>query len=100
MGSLSVVPDGVTVARLEAWVLRFAELIAAHRSELTDLDSAIGDADHGINMERGMRAVSDKLDTAPPATVDELFKLVGMTLVSSVGGAVLSHPTRCHVWMP
>ncbi len=79
--------DVVTVARLEAWVRRFADLIAAHRSQLTDLDSAIGDADHGINMDRGMQAVRAKLDTEPQATLDELFKLVGMTLVSSVGGA-------------
>jgi phosphoenolpyruvate---glycerone phosphotransferase subunit DhaL len=87
MGSLSVATDVVTMARLEAWVRRFAELISSHRSELTDLDSAIGDADHGINMDRGMQAVRAKLDTEPPATLDELFKLIGMTLVSSVGGA-------------
>ena len=79
--------DSVTMARLEAWVRRFAELIAAHRSQLTDLDSAIGDADHGINMDRGMQAVRAKLDTEPQATLDELFKSVGMTLVTSVGGA-------------
>jgi phosphoenolpyruvate---glycerone phosphotransferase subunit DhaL len=87
MGSLSVAADVVTMARLDAWVRRFAELIGSHRSELTDLDSAIGDADHGINMDRGMQAVRAKLDTEPPATLDELFKLIGMTLVSSVGGA-------------
>ncbi len=77
----------VTVARLNAWMRRFADLIAEHRSHLTELDSAIGDADHGINMDRGMQAVRDKLDADPPAAADELFKLVGMTLVSSVGGA-------------
>ena len=60
---MSVAADVVTVARLEAWVRRFADLIAAHRSQLTDLDSAIGDADHGINMDRGMQAVRAKLDT-------------------------------------
>jgi phosphoenolpyruvate---glycerone phosphotransferase subunit DhaL len=84
---MSVAADVVTAARLEAWVRRFAELIATHRSELTELDSAIGDADHGINMDRGMQAVRAKLDTEPRATLDEMFKLVGMTLVSSVGGA-------------
>jgi len=87
MGSVTVAADVVTVARLKAWVRRFAELIATHRSELTELDSAIGDADHGINMDRGMQAVRAKLDTESPTTLDELFKLVGMTLVSSVGGA-------------
>jgi phosphoenolpyruvate---glycerone phosphotransferase subunit DhaL len=65
----------------------FADLIAEHRTYLTELDSAIGDADHGINMDRGMQAVRQKLDANPPAAADELFKLVGMTLVSSVGGA-------------
>jgi phosphoenolpyruvate---glycerone phosphotransferase subunit DhaL len=82
-----VTAEGVTVAQLNAWMRRFAELIAEHRSYLTELDSAIGDADHGINMDRGMQAVRQKLDADPPAAADELFKLVGMTLVSSVGGA-------------
>lgn len=77
----------VTVALLDAWVRRFGDLVAEQRGHLTDLDSAIGDADHGINMDRGMRAVRDKLDATPLGTADELFKLVGMTLVSSVGGA-------------
>jgi dihydroxyacetone kinase-like protein len=77
----------VTVDQLAAWVRRFAELVAEHRAELTELDSAIGDADHGINMDRGMQAVLTKVDAAPAGTADELLKLVGMTLVSSVGGA-------------
>ena len=79
--------DAVTVAQLEAWVRAFGRLVADHKAELTELDSAIGDADHGINMDRGMRAVAEKLDTAPPAAADELGKTVGMALVSSVGGA-------------
>jgi dihydroxyacetone kinase-like protein len=79
--------DVVTVAQLEAWVRRFAELVAEHRADLTELDSAIGDADHGINMDRGMQAVIEKLDASPVGAADELFKSVGMTLVSSVGGA-------------
>ena len=77
----------VPVARLEEWVRRFAELVAEHRSELTELDSAIGDADHGVNMVRGMRAVCSKLDDTTTGAADELFKLVGMTLISSIGGA-------------
>ena len=79
--------DVVTVTQLEAWVRRFADLIAENRAHLTELDSAIGDADHGINMDRGMQAVLGKLDAASPGAADELFKLVGMTLVSSIGGA-------------
>jgi dihydroxyacetone kinase-like protein len=82
-----VTTDVVTVAQLEAWLRKFADLVAEHRIELTELDSAIGDADHGINMDRGMQAVLDKLDATPINAADELFKTVGMTLVSSIGGA-------------
>src|ERR1700741_3103192 len=79
--------QAVTVQSLEAWARRFADVISEQRAYLTELDSAIGDADHGINMDRGMQAVLSKLDAAPPSAADELFKLVGMTLVSSIGGA-------------
>lgn len=65
----------------------FADVIAEHKEELTALDSAIGDADHGINMNRGMQAAVAKLDGHAPADVGALFKTVGMTLVSTVGGA-------------
>ena len=77
----------VKVQQLEEWIRAFAALVSEQKGYLTELDSAIGDADHGINMDRGMRAVLDKLDSTPSATADELFKLVGLTLVSSVGGA-------------
>ncbi|MBG6108513.1 dihydroxyacetone kinase subunit DhaL [Frigoribacterium sp. CG_9.8] len=77
----------VTLESLVAWLARFAELMAENRSYLTELDSAIGDADHGSNMARGMAAVMAKCDATPSAAVDELFKQVGMTLVTSVGGA-------------
>jgi dihydroxyacetone kinase-like protein len=76
-----------TLAQMESWIRTFAGLVAQHKAQLTDLDAAIGDADHGINMDRGMRAVADKLDVTRAGAADELFKLVGMTLVSSVGGA-------------
>jgi dihydroxyacetone kinase-like protein len=79
--------EPVAVERLDAWVRRFGDLVAEQRAYLTDLDSAIGDADHGINMDRGMHAVREQLDAGRPGTADELFKTVGMTLVSSVGGA-------------
>ena len=78
----------VSLATLTAWLAGFRDLVTENRDYLTELDSAIGDADHGANMARGMAAVLDKLDSSEPAaTVDELFKGVGMTLVSSVGGA-------------
>ena len=77
----------VTVQQLEDWIRAFAALVSEQKGYLTELDSAIGDADHGINMERGMRAVIAKLADTPPANAEDLFKLVGLTLVGSVGGA-------------
>jgi phosphoenolpyruvate---glycerone phosphotransferase subunit DhaL len=74
--------DGVV-----AWVRTFAEVIGQNKAYLTELDSAIGDADHGINMDRGMQAVLGKLETAPQGDIGALLKTVGMTLVSTVGGA-------------
>ena len=79
--------ETVSLERLVAWLSRFTQLVTENRSYLTELDSAIGDADHGSNMARGMAAVMEKTAAAPSAAVDELFKLVGMTLVTSVGGA-------------
>ncbi|WP_374205445.1 dihydroxyacetone kinase subunit DhaL [Microbacterium sp. C5A9] len=77
----------VDTAALLDWIHRFRDVVTEKRDWLTELDSAIGDADHGANMARGMDAVVAKLDAGAPATADELLKTVGMTLVSSVGGA-------------
>lgn len=77
----------LSTADLDGWVRRFAQRVAEERDHLTELDSAIGDADHGSNMDRGMRAVVTALDASPPATAGALLTTVGMTLVSSVGGA-------------
>jgi dihydroxyacetone kinase-like protein len=74
-----------TVALLTDWLERFRSAVVENQAYLTELDSAIGDADHGSNMARGMTAVIDK--AGEPATVDALFRTVGMTLVSTVGGA-------------
>lgn len=80
--------DGtVNLAGLVDWLSRFRDLVTEQRAELTELDSAIGDADHGANMTRGMDAVMEKIGAAPAGAADELFKTVGMTLVTSVGGA-------------
>ena len=65
----------------------FAATIAENKEYLTELDSAIGDADHGINMDRGMQAVLAKLDGTAADDIGSLLKTVGMTLVSTVGGA-------------
>jgi phosphoenolpyruvate---glycerone phosphotransferase subunit DhaL len=69
------------------WVRAFADTIAQNKEYLTTLDSAIGDADHGINMNRGMTAVVGKLDVLADTDIAATFKAVGMTLVSTVGGA-------------
>ena len=79
--------DTLTEAVLVAWLGGFRDAVTEQRAYLTELDSAIGDADHGANMARGMAAVMEKLGQATPPTLDELFKGVGMTLVTSVGGA-------------
>jgi dihydroxyacetone kinase-like protein len=70
-----------------AWLKVYAAQLAENKAYLTELDSAIGDADHGINMDRGFQAVLEKLDSATPGDIGALFKTVGMTLVSKVGGA-------------
>lgn len=69
------------------WVRTFTAVIAENKNYLTELDSAIGDADHGVNMDRGMQAVLAKLDSVPGGDIGTLFKTIGMTLVSTVGGA-------------
>ncbi len=80
--------DTIDTKNLLDWITRYRDAVVEKREWLTELDSAIGDADHGANMARGMNAVAEKLDaTGAPASVDELLKVVGMTLVSSVGGA-------------
>jgi dihydroxyacetone kinase-like protein len=70
-----------------AWITSFAATVRSQKEYLTELDSAIGDADHGINMDRGFQAVLAKLDGLAVVDVGSLFKTVGMTLVSTVGGA-------------
>jgi phosphoenolpyruvate---glycerone phosphotransferase subunit DhaL len=77
----------VSVDQVSDWIRAFAAAVAENREYLTELDSAIGDADHGINMNRGMQAVVGKLDAAEPADIGAMLKTVGMTLVSTVGGA-------------
>jgi dihydroxyacetone kinase-like protein len=73
-----------------AWVRRFAAAVAENKSYLTELDSAIGDADHGINMDRGFTAVIGRLDGPDglgSPDIGTILKTVGTTLISKVGGA-------------
>jgi dihydroxyacetone kinase-like protein len=81
----------VTMAALDTWLRAFARLVSENEDELTRLDAAIGDADHGANMNRGLTAAVAALDVLaagdpPPAAGPRLTK-VGMTLISTVGGA-------------
>jgi phosphoenolpyruvate---glycerone phosphotransferase subunit DhaL len=86
MGRLNM-DETVGTAALDRWIRSFALLVAENKDLLTNLDAAIGDGDHGSNMDRGMRAVLVALDDTTPATASALFNKVGMTLVSTVGGA-------------
>jgi dihydroxyacetone kinase-like protein len=75
---------GATIIR---FLELFAERLAQRKVELTDLDSKIGDADHGINMNRGFTAVSAKLPEVRNSDLGTIAKTTGMTLISTVGGA-------------
>ncbi|MGI1690661.1 dihydroxyacetone kinase subunit DhaL [Thermoanaerobacter uzonensis] len=67
---------------------KIVEVIKQNKEYLTELDAAIGDADHGINLDRGFDAVKQKLATLPETTdIGTILKTIGMTLVSTVGGA-------------
>jgi len=69
------------------WLRSLRECFKENRDYLTRLDSAIGDADHGINMERGFSAVYEQLGKESPGSVEAVLKLAAMTLIRTVGGA-------------
>lgn len=69
------------------WLRRSAAVIHAQREYLTDLDAAIGDADHGFNLDRGFAAVVESLPSLENCDVGMVFKSAGMRLISTVGGA-------------
>ena len=77
----------IDTATVRAWVHGFASEIAEHREELVRLDTAIGDGDHGTNMNRGMVAAVEKLDGGAEGDIGAVLKTVAMTLISKVGGA-------------
>src|SRR5439155_19506278 len=76
--------DRDTVVR---WLEGLAHDLEENRQYLTDLDGAIGDNDHGINMDRGFRAVAAALPAERESSIDAILKAVGMTLIRTVGGA-------------
>lgn len=69
------------------WLKNLHEVLVENKEYLTELDSAIGDADHGINMKRGFDKVIDKLPSVADKDIGSILKTTGMTLISSVGGA-------------
>ncbi len=69
------------------WIAAVQRVYAINKQYLTDLDSAIGDADHGINMDRGFTAVKTELDRSIPQDIDHVLKIVATTLIKTVGGA-------------
>lgn len=77
----------ITATTVEAWLQRAAAVLDENKTYLTDLDAAIGDADHGVNIARGFGAVVQKLAAQPGQPLGALFKTAGMTLMSTVGGA-------------
>jgi len=79
----------ITLSQLRSWLIQYAERIIAEEEHLTRLDAAIGDADHGVNMRRGMEKVRERLldSTNQFSDVGTLFRSVAMILISAVGGA-------------
>ncbi len=79
----------LTAAQTIAFLKRVSDIIREHRQQLTELDAAIGDADHGSNLDRGFTAVVARIDTGEYQDKDigTILKTAGMTLISTVGGA-------------
>lgn len=77
----------VDAALRRSLIQSIAETVIEHETELTDLDQAIGDGDHGLNMKRGFGEVLNKLDEIAPKPLPDALREVGMTLVMTVGGA-------------
>ncbi|BAY33788.1 dihydroxyacetone kinase subunit L [Nostoc carneum NIES-2107] len=77
----------VSKEQILQWLQAFAREIEQNKAYLTELDAAIGDADHGINMDRGFKKVVSQLPTVADKDIGSILKAVSMTLISSVGGA-------------
>jgi dihydroxyacetone kinase-like protein len=77
----------VTKEQILQWLQTFAIVVEENKDYLTELDAAIGDADHGINMERGFKKVVTQLPTVADKDIASILKMVSMTLISTVGGA-------------
>lgn len=77
-----------TVSDVIACLNKMVEVVHENKEYLTELDSSIGDADHGINMDRGFQAIAKKLpDFSAMTDIGAILKACGMVLISTVGGA-------------
>lgn len=77
----------VTLQDVLVWLDALQQVYAQNRQWLTELDAAIGDADHGINLDRGFSAVKTELSKALPSDISGILKVAAMTLIRTVGGA-------------
>ncbi|BAY61251.1 dihydroxyacetone kinase subunit L [Calothrix brevissima NIES-22] len=77
----------VSQEQILQWLQLFAREIEQNKAYLTELDAAIGDADHGINMDRGFKKAIAQLPTVADKDIGSIFKAVSMTLISTIGGA-------------
>lgn len=77
----------VTVKEIQEWLMEFTKEINENKSYLSDLDTPIGDGDHGNNMGRGVSAFEDAFKKEEPTTISGTFKVLSMAMISKVGGA-------------
>ncbi|MGF1714801.1 dihydroxyacetone kinase ADP-binding subunit DhaL [Photobacterium chitinilyticum] len=77
----------ITKQQIVQWLELSAEIFKNEQDFLTDLDREIGDADHGLNMNRGFKKVKEKLPSVADKDIGTILKTTGMTLLSSIGGA-------------
>ena len=77
----------LTVQEIQEWLTQFAEAINQNKQYLSDLDTPIGDGDHGNNMGRGVSAYEEAFQTDHPETISDTFKVFSMAMISKVGGA-------------
>jgi len=77
----------LTKTHILTWLEQSAQVLDENKAYLTELDSPIGDADHGTNIARGFKVIVEKLPTVADKDIGAIFKLMAMTLMSAVGGA-------------
>jgi dihydroxyacetone kinase-like protein len=81
-------PREVTLAQMQRWLLLYADRIDEEKDQLTALDAAIGDADHGVNMQNGMEKMRQRIEEIVEcADIGVFLRTIAMTLISSIGGA-------------